>query len=174
LGNESPNRRVSTVVTLTALVVVLVIAAIVGMRALFEPLPEDTGIVTTPSCTPTVVDEGKRVKSDQVIVSVFNAGNRSGLASQTMARLSARGFKPGDTGNAPEGTAVKVVQVWTTEEDDPAAQLVARQFGPKTVVRVGEDLGIGVDVVVGSSYRGMVKAPRSIKVNQEHEVCVDQ
>ncbi len=172
METEVPNRRLATFLTLTALVVVLVIGAVVGLKALFAPIDEDTDPAPAPTCTPQQVKGGKRLTSDQVTVSVFNAGDRSGLASQTLDDLVERGFEAGETGNAPEGTDVKVVQVWTSEEDDPAALLVARQFGPRTVVRVGDDLGVGIDVVVGSSYRGMVPAKRFIRVSETEEVCV--
>jgi hypothetical protein len=65
------------------------------------------------------------------------------------------------------------VQVWTTERDDLRAKLVARQFGKQARVRVtDEDLGPGVDVVVGNRMRPLVKAPRSLRVRQPEEVCV--
>ena len=174
METEAPNRRVTTIVTLTALSVLLVIAAVTGFQALFAPVDEGAEPTASPTCTPQRVKAGKRLTSAQVTVSVFNAGNRSGLASRTLDDLVERGFKAGATGNAPGDADVKVVQVWTADLDDPAALLVARQFGPRTVVREGHDLGVGVDVVVGSSYRGMVPAKRFIRVEQTEEVCVPE
>jgi hypothetical protein len=56
--------------------------------------------------------------------------------------------------------------------NDPAAQLVARQFGRQTVVQPSlEDLGPGVDVVVGDSFVGLVKAPRRLKAETAGSGC---
>ena len=175
MDSEVPNRRLSTALTLTALVVVLVIGAIVGLKTLFAPISDDTDGGPAPVCTPTQVAAGKRIQAKDVTVSVFNAGNRSGLASQTLDALASRGFEAGDAGNAPDGTRVRSVQVWTTEEDDDAARLVARQFGRKTAVRLGDDLGVGVDVIVGSAFKGLVDdAPTSILSRSSQEVCVSE
>ncbi len=168
------SRRLSTAITLAVLVALLVIGAVAGFNALFAPIPDARGPAASPVCTPTQVSAGKRITSREVTVSVFNASDRSGLASETLNALADRGFQPGDAGNAPGGTGVRFVQVWSTEEDDAAARLVARQFGPRVVVRVGDDLGVGVDVVVGPRFRGLVKAPRSIRSSARQEVCVPE
>src|SRR5262249_49608075 len=159
--SDVPNRGLSTAITLTILVAMMVAGAIVGFRSLFSPIDEEPTSVE-PTCTPQQVQAGKRINSEDVTVSVFNASSRSGLANDTLNSLADRGFRVGDAGNAPDGSGVRTVQVWTTEEDDAAARLVARQFGRKVVVRVGDDLGIGIDVVVGPKFDGLVAAPRSM------------
>jgi hypothetical protein len=172
LDSEFPNRRLSTAVTLGILFVLLVVGAVLGFKSLFAPIPSNGPSSSRATCTPQKVDAGKRLNAGDVTVSVFNASNRSGLASETLNKLADRGFKAGDAGNAPDGTKVKFVQVWTTTENDAAAKLVALQFGEGTAVRPGEDLGLGVDVVVGPSYKGLAKAPTSIKTKSTQEVCV--
>ncbi len=173
MASEVANRRLSTALTLTVLVVLLVIGALIGLKALFEPIDGNPSADPSPACTPTQVGAPGRIESNQVTVSVYNAGNRAGLASETLDDLTDRAFKAGEAGNAPEGTKVNFVQVWTTEKKDRAARLVALQFGRNTVVRIHDDLGPGVEVIVGSGFKGLVDAPRSIKSAAEvREVCV--
>ncbi len=106
-------------------------------------------------------------------MSVFNAGTRSGLAGETLDALVGRGFAAGEVGNGPSGLRVLRVQVWSTEKGDPAARLVARQFGPGVKVKLtDEDLGGGVDVLVGDDFKRLSPAPRKIRVQQAQEYCV--
>jgi hypothetical protein len=157
------------------LVGVLVLGAVWGWRSLFAELPENEVAAEepAPTCTTETVASGEKVRSRQVRVSVFNGGTRSGLAGQTLDKLVRRGFLPGDIGNAPSDSKVGRVQVRTTVENDPRARLVARQFGKKTKVRVtDENLGAGVDVIIGNNFKGLVKAPRAIEVSKPLEVCV--
>jgi hypothetical protein len=167
-------REITTAVTMTVLCGVLVVGAIAGWRALFADLPADeTAAEPQPSCTTQQVDAGQRIRSRQVVVSVFNGGTRSGLAGETLSALQRRGFKAGNVGNAPSDTSVRRVAVWSTEENDAEARLVARQFGKRVEVTFSDvDLGPGVDVIVGNSFRGLSKAKRSIKVQAPQDVCV--
>lgn len=168
-------RAITSAVTLLALIGLLLLGAVWGWRSLFAPLPEAPRGVAEPgpTCTTELVEVGERLRAGQVRVSVFNAGTRSGLAGQTLDALVERGFLPGDVGNAPEDVRVRKVQVWSTVEDDPEARLVARQFGKNVKVRFSdEDLGPGVDVVVGDRFRRLVRAPRALRVHEPQEVCV--
>jgi len=156
--------------TLVFLVGVLVAGALLGWRQLFAPIPGDAD--GTPTCTPEQVQKGERLTTGEITVSVFNAGNRTGLADRTLDDLAGRGFQRGDVGNAPEDTRVRVVQVWTTQRRDTAARLVALQFGKGTRVKVvADDLGAGVDVVVGNGFDRLTKAPRSLRAASTVETC---
>ncbi len=161
-------------ITFVVLFAILALGAIFGWRAISSPVP---GIADdTPSAGPSCregVSAGDVVRTGDVTVSVFNAGNRSGLADQTLGELTARGFLSGEVGNAPgEVGDVKFVRVLAPSRVDPAAQLVAKQFGPKTLVQpTTEDLGPGVDVVVGDKFVGLVKAPRKIKAQTAGSGC---
>lgn len=173
MDSEAPNRRISTVITLSVLVLLLVIGAVVGLQSLFAPVDDDLTLSpNAPTCTPQQVEAGRRITSEEITVSVFNASDRSGLASETLDALAERGFALGDVGNAPADADVPVIQVWTDDKDDIAAKLVARQFGRGTVIKEAEDLGQGVDVVVGERFRGLVPAPRSLRSRGTQEVCV--
>jgi hypothetical protein len=165
------SRRLLTTVTMVVLLGLLAVGAVVGWRALSAPADgsaEEAG----PRCAEGV-QRGEKLTSGEVTVSVFNAGNRSGLAGQTLEGLVSRGFLEGDVGNAPGSLAqVRVVRILAPSRDDPAARLVAAQFGPNTFVQQSdEDLGDGVDVVVGDEYVGMVKARRSITAKASGSGC---
>lgn len=169
-------RHLTTGITLVFLVALLVVAAVLGAKALFAPLP-DSGPTASASASPTcqtkVVKKGQHIRSKQVVVSVFNAGTRARLADRTLTGLAKRGFRRGEAGNAPAKAKPRFVQVWTTKEHDAAARLVALQFGQNTLVRVVKtDLGPGVDVIVGNDFRGLKPAPRTLTVTSKQTVCL--
>jgi lambda repressor-like predicted transcriptional regulator len=166
-------RHVTTAVTLLVLLAILVAGALVGVRSLFAPISDGPNANPSPDCVSKPLRKGQRVLASQVEVSVFNAGSRSGLARATLAALVRRGFKKGESGNAPEGSGVKVAQVWTTERNDAAARLVARQFGPAIKVFTGrQDLGPGIDVVVGNGYHKLAKAQRAVVATKRSSACL--
>lgn len=168
-------RQLKTAVTMLALVGLLVLGATWGWKALFAEVP---GVGLTvgepgPSCTPEQVEAGQKLHARQVRVSVFNGGTRSGLAGETIDALERRGFISGEVGNAPSGVKARRVKVWTTTKNDPAARLVALQFGPGVKVKVTKkDLGAGVDVIVGNDFERLNRAPRTVKVGKSQEFCV--
>jgi hypothetical protein len=167
-------RHLTTAVTMAVLCVILVIGAVVGFNALFAPLPgseeEQPAAAPTESCVVEPVRKGRKLRTGQVVVNVFNGGTRAGLAGQTMDALRSRGFQGGQIGNAPRKNKVKRVQIWIEEGEEAAGRLVARQFGPKTpVMTPKEDLANGVDVVVGNNYRTLQKGPRFVVVKQPPE-----
>ncbi len=166
------HRRTLTAVTLTVLVALLVVGAYVGWRALLTPLEESEGTTTSePGCADGVA-RGDTVRTRDVTVSVYNAGTRSGLAGQTQEELAARGFIPGDLGNAPDDlSSVRVVRVLAETRRDPAAKLVALQFGRGTRVQASPDLGSGVEVIVGDKFKGLEKAPRKIRADAPGSGC---
>lgn len=168
-------RHITTAVTLLVLTGILVLGAVWGWKALFAEIPdrEPVRAEPSPSCSVQRLEPGQKVAARQIRVSVFNAGTRSGLAGDTLRALVGRGFLAGDAGNAPSDADVRTVEVWSTTENDPRARLVALQFGKKVQVRFSdEDLGPGIDVVVGDRFRALVRAPRSLVVRKPQEVCV--
>lgn len=166
-------RRITTAVTLTVLCVMLVAMAVVGFRAATAPVPGlDTG---EEECAAVEKNVKRFVARREVQVSVFNASNRSGLAGRTLDRLVEKGFKPGNPGNAPDGVKVRRAVVWTTEEDDSSAALVARNLGTGVRVIVTEqDLGPGVDVLIGNRFERLPrKAPKRVPLPAPVETCID-
>lgn len=168
------NRRALSGVTLVLLVCLLVVGAFVGWRTLTAPVPEgdDTAEAAGPGCNDGVT-RGDVIRPADVTVSVYNAGTRAGLAGQTMSQLEARGFIPADVGNAPDDLqGVDFVRVLAPSKRDPAARLVALQFGANTLIEpVKENLGPGVEIVVGDQFVGLVKAPAKLRARTSGSGC---
>lgn len=165
-------RHITTAVTLLVLVGILAAGAVIGIRSLLAPIP-DKKADAAPSCSTKEIRKGQRISSRQVQVSVYNAGNRAGLADETMSALTGRGFKKGSIGNAPSGTRVRLVQIWTTKKEDAAARLVAQQFGRSVRVQVKKvNLGPGVDVVIGDGFRRLARAKRFVVAGHPQSVCL--
>lgn len=137
--------------TLAVLTALMLVAAVWGWQAATKPLPSSK---PAPLCTDVTVLTGKQVFRDQVAVSVYNGSDRSGLASATMEQLEERGFVGADSGNAP--AKVDGVEIWSDEPRNAAVRLVARQFKGARVVS-GEELGRGIVVVVGESFKRLRK-----------------
>jgi hypothetical protein len=140
-----------TAITLAVLGLMMVVAAIWGWAALTEPFPEDEPVAI---CEDTAVSAGTEVRRDQVVVSVFNGSKRSGLAGATSAQLAERGFVAGDVGDAP--TPAATTQIWAADPTNPAVALVQQQFKKAKVVP-GEEIGVGVVVVVGEKFKALKK-----------------
>lgn len=159
---------VRSTATMAALCSILLLGAMWGWSAVTEPFP---GKVDAPVCEAKAVAKGDKVYPAQVVVSVYNAGSRLGLAGQTMELFNGGGFHEGDMGNAPEGTEVPVVQIWTTEPRNPATRLVESRLGPAHKVVKKDGPGAGVTVVVGDGFHKMVRGPRFVVARTDTEIC---
>lgn len=168
-------RSAVSAVTMIVLLALLVTGAWVGWQALSAPLPggqDEQETAAEPTCEEGFA-RGDVVTRSDVTVSVYNAGSRSGLADQTLSELTSRGFVRGEVGNAPaEMEGVQFVRVLAPAKRDPAARLVALQFGKSTLVQqVEDDLGPGVEVVVGDEFVGLVDARKQIKARRDSASC---
>ncbi len=157
---------VKSALTLLALCSLLLGAGVWGWRSLTEPFPSSE---PAPLCTDVTVSAGTDVFRDQVAVSVYNASDRNGLAGATMEQLEERGFVGADSGNATP--KIKGVQIWSDEPRNAAVRLVARQFAAAKIVS-GEELGRGVVIVVGESFRSLSKKEvESVAAVEESTFC---
>jgi hypothetical protein len=157
---------------LVVLVVVLGLMGFLGVKQALKPFPGGKSS-SDPTCTAHKQVQKFLTRHD-VQVSVFNAGDRSGLASETLDKVEGAGFVAGNAGNAPGTAQVRRAVVWTTKPEDYSAKLVALAFGPSTQVVVTKtDLGPGVDVLVGNKFHGLdQKAARRIKLPRPVDTCV--
>jgi len=163
-----------TATTMVVLLMILLIGALIGWHTLTAPFPSgsDSSSSVQQQCVKGL-KRGQVVHSNEVTVSVYNAGTRSGLAGTTLQQLLSRGFIPGDVGNAPGNlSGVHFVRVLSPTRADPAARLVAVQFGPHTALQVSHaDLGPGVEVIVGDRFVGLKKAPKQLRARASGSGC---
>jgi hypothetical protein len=158
---------VRTTVTLAALALLLVLAGLWGWQATTTPLPAK---VDTPVCVATEVAAGEKVFPEQVTVSVWNGGQRAGLAGRTMQLLTDAGFAEGHDGNV-SGSKVSVVAIWTQDPDSPAVALVASRLGKDVPIVQRDGPGPGVNVIVGDGFQDLVKGRRSVVAGQDASIC---
>lgn len=111
-----------TFIILAVLAVLVALGFTWGWKAMTAPFPQK---VTPPPCVQTTVEKGDKVYPSQVVVSVLNASDRSGLAGRAMSDLTEQGFVKGTTGNAPSGTKIAHTQVWASDPSSPSAELVS-------------------------------------------------
>jgi hypothetical protein len=154
--------------TLAGLTLVLVLAGWWAWSAVTAPLP---GEKKGPACTVTPVSEGDKVYPADVTVNVTNAGDRNGLASDTLNEFSDAGFDPGSAGNAPDKVDVSYAQIWTSEPRNPAVRLVASRLGKGVEIVKKADRGTGVVVVVGDGFAGLAGGKESVTASYDTEIC---
>jgi hypothetical protein len=154
--------------TISVLGLILIVAAVWGWSAATDPLPAK---VDTPICVSESVDAGTKVFPEDVTVSVYNAGDREGLAGRTMQLLTDDGFAEGVSGNVSTKDRVADVEIWTSEPDNPAVRLVASRLGTGVVVEQRDPPGVGVAVVVGDGFAGLVKGKRAVAAQDDTEIC---
>jgi hypothetical protein len=172
VAGSGSRRRIITGLTLVALAGVLCVMGFIGVKQALKPFPSGKSS-SSPACTQKKQVARILTRRD-VQVSVFNAGDRSGLASVTLDKLETAGFVAGNAGNAPGTAQVRRAVVWTTKPDDYSAKLAALALGPGTQVVVTKtDLGPGVDVLVGNRVHGLdKKAATRLRLPKPVQTCV--
>jgi hypothetical protein len=166
---EGMSQGVRTAITLSALGVLLVLAGLWGWQAATDPLPAK---VDTPICVATPVSAGDKVFPEQVTVSVYNAGQREGLAARTMQLLAEAGFAEGQSGNVTgPGNRVATVAIWTDDPDSAAVRLVATRLGTDVDIERRDGPGAGVNVVVGDGFADVVKGRRFVVAGTDGTIC---
>ncbi|MFI5429272.1 LytR C-terminal domain-containing protein [Aeromicrobium sp. UC242_57] len=147
-----------------------VVATFIGFRLLTagtEPVEADT------SCQASVVASGTALDSNAVVINVFNASARSGLANRVRIDLQANGFRGGEIGNSTSVTKPRRVAILTNDRKDPRVRLVAAQFRDK-VQYAKPDLTVdeGITVIVGDKYSGLKKSPKtSLRTDRDISIC---
>jgi len=165
-------RHLLTAVTLLVLLALVGAGGYYGYRELFSPLDDETAGSPRGRGCEAGLRRGETVRTRDVTVTVLNAGTQNGLAGDVQQALVRRGFLPGRTDNAPDDQLVRFVRILAPSRRDPAARLVAIQFGKRTVIQpTREDLGPGVDVVVGDRFKGLQKAPRRLRATVAGSGC---
>lgn len=155
--------------------VVLVIGLLVGFNLLTAPFGEaDAG----PTCRQQTVEPGEALTRNLVRVDVYNGSNKSGLANRISVELQRRGFLEGDVANNTSDYAPRWVAIFSeTPDNDPAAELVLRQFPRADIIKPKSDTVMAKDavtVLIGPDFNGDLKrdAESEIKLKEPLTVCV--
>jgi hypothetical protein len=157
--------------TLIALVVITLVMLFLGLHWARQSFPALASYGEDSACVDTRVEAGQTLHTRDILVSVFNAGQKAGTASATMKKLENRGFIPADTGNTTVAGGVHGVEIWA-DSVNPAALLVAKQFGAGTQIVAGhEPLGDGVVVVIGDDMKRMSRPVESLVADQQAYIC---
>lgn len=156
-----------SIATLLVLGSVLVVAAIWGWAAISEPFPERA---EPPVCVDREVGRGDQVTRRNVMVSVWNAGTRVGLAGLTMDLLVDAGFHQGSEGNTPGKRRVERAEIWTDEPRNPAVQLVASHLGDVDIVK-RPTRAPGVRVVVGDGFDDLDAGRKTVTARGNFSFC---
>lgn len=162
--------RLRSAATLMVLALLVVLAVRVGFSQVDQPFPGDED---PPLCTVTDLDEGDRVRPEDVTVSVLNAGGADGLASRTLSDLNDRGFGRGELQNAPDGTPrVANAQIWTTQGRTAAVRLIRSHLPGKVRVLDRSGPAPGVVVVVGENFGGIQDGRAQLRARGPETTCV--
>ncbi len=163
-----------TPITLLVLLVVLLGAAYYGWQTIISPATDGgtTPVTVKPACTDRhQFRKGQRIRSRNVVVNVYNAGGIGGLAADTLATMTKRGFKKGVADNV-SGIGASNVTILTDGNASPQIRLVANQFKGKVKLVKGARMAPGIDVVVGDSFHGIDKtAARSLLLRHDVSTC---
>lgn len=159
-------RTIRTPLILVVLVALVALGTLWAWQQILRPTPKAQ---PTP-CVPQTVQDGKLL-SQQVTVTVDNAGSKQGLAGQVSRSLTAQKFVVTGTGNSTSIVTQDVVVVGYAV-DAPEVKLVAAQF-PKAEVRADTTMTDHlVRVIVGDQFAGMKdKAAAAIAVDAP-SVCL--
>ena len=124
-----------TPITLVVLLGVLLGAAFYGWNTIVNPDDDNKADKSddpkqTTCKHQTVIKKGQLIQAGQVTVNVYNAGSRSGLASETLNLLVEQGFKRGVADNAPDDITTwgNVSIVLPGGAGEPTTRLVHNQF----------------------------------------------
>lgn len=157
-------RLVRTPLTLLVLLGVLCYGAWWGYRNVLQPIP-----ATPPTpCVPQPVSKGV-LRSSQVTVSVFNGGDRKGLAGDVGRSLRGKGFKVLKTANTNE--KVRQTVIVGANAKNPEVLLV-KGFFKKATVRADKRVDRTVDVLVGTAYAGFNKKAKTTRAVKGRTVCL--
>ncbi|MDN5762759.1 MAG: LytR C-terminal domain-containing protein [Microlunatus sp.] len=150
-------RIVRTPLTLLILLGILCYGAWWGYTKVIAPVPDPP----PPACTEQSLPDSK-LKSSQVSVSVYNGGDRRGLAGDVGRALRGKGFRVLKTSNT--GENIKETVIVGANAKNPEVILVKGFFKDSTV-RADKRTDGTVDVLVGNKYGGFnKKAKTTIKV----------
>ena len=149
-------RVVRTPITLLILFGMLLYGAWWGYNNIIMPIPA----MPPEPCVDQSVPKGQ-LQTSQVVVRVYNGGDRKGLAADVGRSLRGKGFRVVLTTN----TAEKIQQtVIVGANDNKPEVLFVKSFFKEAVVRSDRRVDGTVDVLVGNKYGGFRKDAKTTTV----------
>ena len=157
-------RIVRTPITLLILLGVLLWGAWWGYTNILAPVPK----IPPPPCVEQTLAKGE-LKASQVIIKVYNGGDRRGLAGDVGRSLRNKGFKVTLTTNTVEKIS-KTVIVGANAKNPEV--LFVRSFFKDAVVRADKRNDGSVDVLVGNRYGGFNKDAKATYTIKSKTACL--
>ena len=156
-------RIVRTPITLLILLGVLMWGAWWGYTNILRPIPP----IPPPPCVEQTVAKGV-IRTGQVIIKVYNGGDKNGLAGDVKRNLVSRGFKVPVATNTVEKISKTVIVGGGAKNPEV---LFVRTFFKDAIVRADKRKDGSVDVLVGNKYGGFIKAKTAYAVKTK-TVCL--
>ena len=157
-------RAVRTPFTLLVLLGVLCYGAWWGWTNVIREVPA----APPAPCVDTKVPKNQ-LKSSQVVVSVYNGGDKRGLAGDVGRALREKGFKVQRTTNT--GEQIERTVIVGAGAKNPEVLLV-KGFFKKSEIRVDKRVDNSVDVLVGTQYGGFNKKAKTSVPVRAKSVCL--
>jgi LytR cell envelope-related transcriptional attenuator len=157
-------RVVRTPVTLLILFGVLLYGAWWGYNNIIKPIPA----LPPEPCVDQTVAKGQ-LKSSQVVVRVYNGGDRKGLAADVGRSLRSKGFRVTLTTNTVE--KIQKTVIVGADANYPEVKFV-KTFFKEAVVRPDKRVDRSVDVLVGNKYGGFNKDAKATYQVNTTTICL--
>lgn len=157
-------RVVRTPVTLLILFGVLLYGAWWGYNNIINPIPP----LPPEPCVDQTVPKGQ-LKASQVVVKVYNGGDRKGLAADVGRSLRTKGFRVILTTNTVE--KIQKTVIVGADVNNPEV-LFVRSFFKEATVRSDRRVDRTVDVLVGNKYGGFNKNAEDTYRVETTTVCL--
>jgi hypothetical protein len=157
-------RVVRTPVTLLVLFGVLLYGAWWGYNNIIKPIPPLPPV----PCVDQTVPKGQ-LKASQVVVKVYNGGDRKGLAADVGRSLRTKGFRVILTTNTVE--KIQKTVIVGADVNNPEV-LFVKSFFKEATVRSDRRVDRTVDVLVGNKYGGFNKNAEDTYRVETTTVCL--
>jgi hypothetical protein len=157
-------RVVRTPITLLILFGMLLYGAWWGYNNIIMPIPA----LPPEPCVDQSVPKGQ-LQANQVVVRVYNGGDRKGLAADVGRSLRGKGFRVVLTTNTVE--KIQKTVIVGAEENNPEV-LFVKSFFKEAVVRSDKRVDRTVDVLVGNKYGGFKKDAKTTYQVETTTLCL--
>jgi LytR cell envelope-related transcriptional attenuator len=157
-------RVVRTPITLLILFGVLLYGAWWGYNNIIKPIPP----LPPEPCVEQSLPQGQ-LKTSQVVVKVYNGGDRKGLAADVGRSLRSKGFRVVLTTNTVE--KIQKTVIVGADGNNPEV-LFVKSFFKEANVRSDKRADRTVDVLVGNKYGGFKKDAKTTYQVDTNTVCL--